>query len=403
MGVMTVSSQNFMEIDMPGWWLSGASVDLDFRNGRYYDSSNILAGVSNLLSISRASVGYAKTSGGVLTQFSSGQMRITDLGLLIEDARTNYMLNSADFSQWNSSVSGSTVTTDTTVAPDGTATGDTIAFAVNEFRYGVTQSSLPISSTLTVTYSIWLMGSGTIGMRMFNASASTIVAQAVTLTSSWTNYSLTGVMDTSANQQLNVGLDNRAGVIPGLSGLAVTLQAWGGQIEAASFASSYIPTTTTSATRAADLVAVTGNLDTALEGVQQTVLLDYQGSAPVGTMQGIFVYPRSGVATINILVGASGETNARNIDSGNNNLDAIAGNARTWLGGAKAAVCWDASGRSICMGGGTVVTDANVTGLTGSGPYRLSPPTVGTFGYYRRFTAWNSRIANATLQALTFP
>jgi hypothetical protein len=348
MGVMTVSSQNFMEIDMPGWWLSGASVDLDFRNGRYYDSSNILAGVSNLLSISRASVGYAKTSGGVLTQFSSGQMRITDLGLLIEDARTNYMLNSADFSQWNSSVSGSTVTTDTTVAPDGTATGDTIAFAVNEFRYGVTQSSLPISSTLTVTYSIWLMGSGTIGMRMFNASASTIVAQAVTLTSSWTNYSLTGVMDTSANQQLNVGLDNRAGVIPGLSGLAVTLQAWGGQIEAASFASSYIPTTTTSATRAADGVTITGSAQTTINNATGSVVAWVNGS-PVP------VFPAN-------IVDSNG-TNLLGYDATDHGLTSITSalatsNTANASGRDKFGTAWDAAGRRLTLNGGAVATDA---------------------------------------------
>ena len=41
------------------------------------------------LSCSRASIGYAKTQAGTLTQFGNNQLRITDLGLLVEDARTN--------------------------------------------------------------------------------------------------------------------------------------------------------------------------------------------------------------------------------------------------------------------------------------------------------------------------
>ena len=37
MGVFTVGRQVALEIDMPGWWLANASVDMDFRRGLYYD------------------------------------------------------------------------------------------------------------------------------------------------------------------------------------------------------------------------------------------------------------------------------------------------------------------------------------------------------------------------------
>ncbi len=75
--------------------LASASVDMDFTTGMYYSAG---AGevITDLLAISRASVGYAKTASGALMLFDSGEFRQTDLGLLIEDARTNIALSSGD-------------------------------------------------------------------------------------------------------------------------------------------------------------------------------------------------------------------------------------------------------------------------------------------------------------------
>lgn len=71
-----------------GFPLPGASEDLWFEAGQYTHS------VTSLLSCSRASTGYAKNSSGTWVLFGANTLRITDLGLLIEDARTNNLLNS---------------------------------------------------------------------------------------------------------------------------------------------------------------------------------------------------------------------------------------------------------------------------------------------------------------------
>ena len=91
MGVFTVGRQVALEIDMPGWWLANASVDMDFRRGLYYDSSTANPrAATNFLSCSRASIGYAKNADGTLTQFGNDTLRIgVGTGLLVEDARTN--------------------------------------------------------------------------------------------------------------------------------------------------------------------------------------------------------------------------------------------------------------------------------------------------------------------------
>lgn len=74
----------------PDWQLSGAVIDLDFANNRIYPGGAF----TDHLSISRASDGYARDSSGTWVQFTSDTLRITDRGLLVEESRTNYLLNS---------------------------------------------------------------------------------------------------------------------------------------------------------------------------------------------------------------------------------------------------------------------------------------------------------------------
>ena len=54
-----------------------------------YDGTAEGVDVTDFLSCTRASIGYAQTAAGILTQFAANALRITDLGLLVEDARTN--------------------------------------------------------------------------------------------------------------------------------------------------------------------------------------------------------------------------------------------------------------------------------------------------------------------------
>jgi hypothetical protein len=428
MGVMTVSSQNFMEIDMPGWWLSGASVDLDFRNGRYYDSSNILAGLSNLLSISRASIGYAKTSGGMLTQFSSGVMRITDLGLLIEDARTNLCLSSGDLraAGEGNAVSGwtaqATTATLSGTAPDGSSTATQITATAGTGDHERFQL-FAHSNTAVCTFSVFLkagttswaqvqvnglqadhsaffnLSAGTIGTLGTNSSASIEAYQngwyrcVVTSTNTISNLNnlIPTVMPATAdNQAFNW---NAAGT--------ETIFAWGAQMEEASFASSYIPTTTTSATRAADNVTTTGSLETVMAGTTASVLLDARMIPSSGTQGGSMLGQTSN----------PGDRIISPVFNSNNSFDVLMGGGglpaspafltNTFETGVKMGASWDGSGRSGVGDGGIVRSDATSEQYSG---HRLGDANVPNSYYYaRRLTVWNTRLADATLQALTKP
>lgn len=71
--------------------------DLDFVNSRFGLNGSYRTDASAIpgWSFARASAGTALDQAGNVVQFASGVPRITDRGLLIEEARTNLLLNSA--------------------------------------------------------------------------------------------------------------------------------------------------------------------------------------------------------------------------------------------------------------------------------------------------------------------
>lgn len=76
-----------------GGFFSG--LDLDFVANRYALNGPYSAAFPAGWSFSRTGAGTAETAAGALVSFATGVPRITDRGLLVEEARTNLLLNSA--------------------------------------------------------------------------------------------------------------------------------------------------------------------------------------------------------------------------------------------------------------------------------------------------------------------
>jgi hypothetical protein len=73
-----------------------ADVQLNFTSNRAWTkSSGVFSSASSLLTVTRASVGFVNDGSGNWTSISSNLPRISNLGLLVEEARTNLFLNSA--------------------------------------------------------------------------------------------------------------------------------------------------------------------------------------------------------------------------------------------------------------------------------------------------------------------
>jgi hypothetical protein len=205
----------------------------------------------------RAGTGARNNSTGTLV-FESANVPRFDydpvshalLGLLIEGAAANLIVKSQTFDTWLK-LTGSqvpVVTANSTAAPDGTSTAETIALAATTG----TQRSIVIDDATAsvvpagpVTVSVWLKGAagGEQPWIEIVAGGSTfLLQQKVTLSTTWQRFSATVTNPTNQTMIVGIGYDGLGtGQTPGA---AATIYAWGAQLEAQGVASSYIPTTT---------------------------------------------------------------------------------------------------------------------------------------------------------------
>lgn len=83
------------QLGAPGWVLPGAAVDLDFQNGRYWQAGAPCRSAVTCLTVNRASTHYCQDAQGNWVSVGSNQPCVTNQGLLVEEGRTNYAVNSA--------------------------------------------------------------------------------------------------------------------------------------------------------------------------------------------------------------------------------------------------------------------------------------------------------------------
>lgn len=171
---------------------------------------------------------------------------------------------------------------------------------------------------------------------------------------------------------------------------------WGMQLEAAAFASSYIPTTTAAVTRNADVL--TYATSEWLSSTGGTILVEAQRIAVLGSAA--FALLGNGTDGISIETGSTSLIRL-NVNSGGVNQALISGigvahSVNTTYRMAAAVADNDFA---FCVNGGTVGTDASGTYPTFSG---LNIGASGaSFGPIARFAYWAQRLTNAQLQALS--
>ena len=234
-----------------GDWYRCSLTYIDAYNGsmRIYpaDGNNDTSGTSGNIYIQDAQLNTGSTAKPYFpTTDRLNVPRLTYSGgcpsLLLEPQRTNLVTYSEDFTNaaWNQNTA--TITANTTVSPDGTQNADT-ATNVSGTQIGQSQGGGVIGQSYT--FSVWikrLVGSGAIQIRDINNTAATI-----SVTSEWQRFQITG---TASSTTLRAYFN--------ITTIGDSIAIWGAQLEAGSYPTSYIPTTSASVTRVADAASKTG-------------------------------------------------------------------------------------------------------------------------------------------------
>ena len=175
--------------------------------------------------------------------------------LLLERASTNLCVYSQ--SNFNDQVnwlkflapSNLTITEDNVIAPDGTLTGGKIEY-INNGQDAVFTQNVTVVNGEDYVLSIWLKGEqGGEVVRLGlsnNSGGSSGTTDTFTLTERWVRYET----DIKVADATDRGFQLRMEQVD--NPLGTTFYAWGAQLENNPYASSYIPTTNTSVTRAQD-------------------------------------------------------------------------------------------------------------------------------------------------------
>ena len=243
----------------------------------------------NTAQFARASTATFYNSSGIITTANVDIPRnnynpttLVAEGLLLEPQRQNLLLQSEAFdTTWTPGellAFGSGSTANATTAPDGNSTADLITENSNTGGHVITQSGLNFVAGKTYTFSCFVkqaVGSRNAGLQLRTAVFDATIRisldfatgdvttaggspqsfGAVALPNGWWRISVTATAVNTATSFVDVAiLDN--GTLSytgdGTSGIYI----WGAQLEEGPDMTSYIPTTTTEATRSADVPAV---------------------------------------------------------------------------------------------------------------------------------------------------
>ena len=192
---------------------------------------------------------YVKTTSTINSapRFDHDPTTGESLGLLVEESRTNLFAYSDNFNDPSWTINNATITSNTATAPDGTNTADLYSGTSTS---AVSQSA-SLTSGVTYTISCYVKSAG-LGNDSFRLRIEpTQTSSNFTATSEWQRFSFTA---TSANTGLR-----SCGILRNSSSDNVDIFIWGAQLEAGSFPTSYIPTTGSTVTRAADVASISGS------------------------------------------------------------------------------------------------------------------------------------------------
>lgn len=410
----------------------------DFAGGRYWcghsqwltseDASAYFSAAG--YSFTRATVASRMRSDGKLEAVASGVLRfdhdsgsLAATGLRIEGQRTNLVQQTEAFDNAYWSKQSVSVTANGATAPDGNMTADAHMEDASNSKHSLYRAGSPLAATGICTWSvfvapalrnwtqIYIFDNPVVTERWANFDvANGVVGYSQNISGSrlqkfqngWYRPSIGGLLTSgSGNVQILSASANVNGAGPGFQGLsAASLYIWGGQLELAPFVSTYVPATTASATRNADVLV---RSDMGVSSLTKFVT----GRTPPGVGSEQVRWSRddgSAANRIRVLYKSDGHLHvsvtAGGVDQADLDLGAVAFDADFRLALRAASNDFAAS-----LNGGVVVTDASGTMPSGLTNERIgSGLSAGNewFSTCAIDAEWQNKLAtDAELRALT--
>ena len=413
----------------PGLWGGGAGFDAGLQTSLYL---NFLAGapLDSRVTFTRGTTGTFVGSNGLIQtaainapRFDYDPVTLAAKGLLIEEQRTNILSYSQDFTNatWTKSLSAMAGTF--TTAPDGTNTGakwrednttnqhaiyatpslTAVAYTETWYLKAAERTKVQVSlATAGLAYGASViadLSAGTLSA-VTNAGGHTgATATIISAGNGWYRVSLT-ITATAATYYpaltMVTGTNTTNYLGDGTSGIFI----WGAQLEVGAFATSYIPTVASQVTRSAENAEMIGtNFSSWYNQSEGTLVASVDTVAPTGS------------TILSFQDGAGASTNRQQMNVYTTCTATVVGGAvQSNIGintsaAVNLAYAYKANDFAASANGGTVATDTS-----GTVPTTLAYATLGKWdygtaaslnGHIRQIAYYNTRLPNATLQALT--
>jgi len=370
------------------------------------------------------SVGVLQTATTDVPRFDHDPTTGESLGLLVEEQRTNLLVQSEDFSTtWTNAGSSENVNVQT--APNGTLTADALVDTTVSEAHQINQSVAGLPGNTAYTFSCFMKkGSKNFGSLAFGPNASWgggsgagvffnldtgtvgLATNATGTIQAFANgwYRCTATATTVASpgtvtMRLGSSLGGTALTYIGDADEAIYL--WGAQLEVEAFSTSYTPTLAATVTRSADVASISGsNFDGWYRQDEGTFLSHYA----------------AGVNGARPFFASNSDTQERfeqrvltNFRQGTVMLAGV-GNSE-YAETTRAFVAGTAWKHAIAQNGTTLAvgSELNVAEIAISRSPSVDRLWVGSFigtgtflnGTFRRLTFWPTRLPNSTLQSIT--
>lgn len=345
------------------------------------------------------------------------------LGLLIEEQRTNLLLQSEDLdTTW--AETRATLNLNSVVSPDGTLTADRLIASTDNNTHFTTQTFTGTAASYTFTAYAKASGLNFVALRLFNGTSQvglayynlstgatgTVTAGTATITSvgnGWYRCSLTATLAASASCTADIYLasaDNTNSFAgDAFNGIAL----WGFQTELGAFPTSYIKTVAATVTRSPDAASMIGpNFSSWYNQGQGTLFAEFSWIGLKSAAGQRVVVMDDGTTTANYWGLLATSANAmqnlvivNNVTEATNGTPATTYSANTYY---KQIVAL-AFNSTVAAVNGVAGTDDTVVTMPVVSVLRIGASSAGVVSNirFRRIAYYPLRLTNAQLQALT--